>query len=156
MAGMYRCTWYMLRRARRKLLLSHPPKLGDPPCTRELIAPFAPPTTAPAAITTSTHLWHIDHRPFVLLYYFVLWKDLYRVGGRDGSVPSPVFGFIQNWGRLCTVCLGLCSGERLYCSLCCGFVQQGGGGSLPSPVFDFIHHRGGQLYRPLCLVLYSI
>ena len=88
-------------------MLSHSPKLGDSPCTRDLIAPFAPPTTAPAAITTSTHLWHIDHRPLVLLYYCgrtcieqgggtapyrPLCSVLYR--GGDGSVPSPVVGFM--------------------------------------------------------------
>ena len=75
------------------------------------------------------------------LLYRPLCLVLYR---GDGSLLSPVFGFIeQGGGRLSTVtCV------RPYIA--------GGDGSLPSPEFGFVYHRGTDLYRPLCLFLNKI
>ena len=85
-----------------------------------------------------------------------------RGEGRLRTVPCVRFYTEVGTALYRPLWLGLCRGERLYCSLCYGFVEQGGGGSLPSPVFgftkqggdgslpssvfDFIHHRGCLLY----------
>ena len=70
----------------------------------------------------------------------LLWKDLYRAGGRDGSVPSPVFGFIQRWGRLCTVP--------------CVWVYVVGSGFTVPCVAVLYNRAGAALYRPMCSISY--
>ena len=98
---------------------------------------FVPPTTAAVAVTISKQLWAIDHRPVLLLHYYG--RPRIKQGG-DGSLPSPVFGFIQRGGgRLCTVP--------------CVWFYIRGGGSLLSPVSGFIKQGRTALYRPLCSVL---
>ena len=114
---------YLLRRAKRN---SHfdPPKLGDRSLTGGLIALLYQSLHMLQPPSLRTQLWPTRRRsPTGSI--MVLWTVLYQAG-EDGSLPSPVFGFI--W--------------------------QGGDGSLPSPVFGFLQeNREMALYRPLCSVV---
>ena len=63
-----------------------------------------------------------------------------RGEGRLRTVPSPVFGFIQRWGRLCTVP--------------CVWVYVVGSGFTVPCVAVLYNRAGAALYRPLCSISY--
>ena len=99
-AGIYRSILQGIyaKEGKKPLFFFHPPKLGDPPHKRELIAPLNIPPTSIAAVTvtTRTQLWPIDRRPVLLLSYYG--RLCIKQVVRGGSLPSPVFGVIQQGG----------------------------------------------------------
>ena len=87
-------------------------------------------------------------------YNIILWKALYQARGGDGSLPSPVFGFIKRGEALYhLLCLGFIYGGRLSTAPCVRFYRTGEGGSLPSSVRLYIAGRDGSLPSPVFGIL---
>ena len=83
---------YMLKKARRNLFLFHPPKLGDPTHTRGLIAPLYHPLLLLRSLSLQVRSCGLQIA--AQFYYCNTMKCLESSRGGDGSLPSPVFGFI--------------------------------------------------------------
>ena len=129
-----------------------PPKLGEPPHTRKLY------------LLCTTHIYNSSRRHYKhaavayrLLIATKIWshynstmEGLLSSRGRDGSLTSPVFVFLQKGGgRFCTVhCVRLYKrGTALYCPLC-SVLGNRGWTALYRPLCSASYSRGGVVYSP--------
>ena len=144
---------YMLRRATRKLRFFSSAQAWRPAVYEGDHSSFVPPTTAAAAVATSTPQVPVAYRSSLGSINIILWKALYQARGGGVSLPSPVLRFMLRGGKTSLPSpVSLYSGGRRLSTVpyVCLYIA-GGDGSLPFPVFDFVYHRRGQLSNVSCV-----
>ena len=138
--GRYLSTFTVYAKEARRNLFFHPPKLGDPPPTINTYgrahSSFVPLTAAAVTVTKQYAAVAYRSPPSSII---VLWKALYRGGGRLPT-GSGLRSFLYSGGR-----------RALYRPLC-WFLYSRGGRLCTVPCVRFIQQGGTALCRPLCSV----